>query len=115
MRVKIDGRELPAKNLDKARVRDIVELQRQTGWKMQELRTQMDTTDILGYAIVIFLTLRNAGAAPTWDECLDRGMTEIEFIQEPGDETPAEEDASEPQLALESSSEGDAEPAPPTE
>lgn len=86
MKVNIDGRTLVAKNMDTAPIRHVAELQRQTGWKLEELRDNVQKIDIYAAAVLLFLTLHNAGFTPTWDDVLDRDLSELEIIQEPGDE-----------------------------
>lgn len=81
MKIRIDGREL----LVKKRVRDIVELQRQTGWKMEDLETQVQKSDVLSLPMAAFFALANAGFTPVFDELLDRDPEEFELVEEAGD------------------------------
>lgn len=111
MRIIIDGEELIARNLDTARLRDIAELQRQTGWKMKEIREQVTAADIFGPAITLFLTLACYGHEPDWDDILDRDVKSIDFQKDPIDEATEARDAPDPQLpAPPDSSPGDEPP-----
>ena len=85
MKITIDGRELLAKTPDNARLRDLIELQRQTGWKMQEIETQVGEADIFAVPLTAFLTLANAGFSPKWEDILDRPASDFQVVQEPGD------------------------------
>lgn len=91
MRIKIDGREL----LVRKPIRVLVELQQQTGWKMEDLDKHINGADSLGVAVAAFCALRNAGIPTTWDEVLDRDVDDFEPVAEPGDEREGD-DASDP-------------------
>ncbi|MHC9046812.1 hypothetical protein ACYX8G_19680 [Microbacterium saperdae] len=91
------GVELVTKNIHSARLRDIAELQTQTGLKLEELRDKIRAEDILGMASLLFLTLRNAGAETfTWNDALDTEMDNFTLVQEPGDVRRAKEAAASP-------------------
>lgn len=110
MKMTIDGRQLVAKNLDTARVRDVVELQRQTGWKLKELKDNVVEAESLGIPLIAFLTLRNAGFSPVWDELLDRQISDFELEPDAEDEARAAEAAAaaDPPQPLEDSAPADA-------
>lgn len=91
MRIRIDGRDL----LVRKPVRVLVELQQQTGWKMEELDARIAEADSLGIAIAAFCALRNAGLPTTWVEVLDRDVEDFEPVEEPGDRR-EDDDASDP-------------------
>lgn len=90
MKIRIDGREL----LVKQTTRGIVEFQRQSGIVMHEL----SKAELAPYApaLAAFHALHNAGFNPSWDELLDRDVTDFEMIQEPGDDRTVVVDAVEP-------------------
>jgi hypothetical protein len=85
MRIVIDGHELPVKNLDTARIRDVAELQQQTGWKLSQVRQEIADSDAISAGVLIFLSMRHAGLPTTWDEVQDRTLEEVRIIQDPGD------------------------------
>lgn len=81
MKIRIDGREL----LVKKRVRDIVELQRQTGWKMEDIDKQVAVSDALAIPMTAFFALANAGFNPVFEDLLDRDPEDFELVEEAGD------------------------------
>ena len=85
MRMQYDGRELIVRNLDTARLRDIAELQRQTGWKMNELRDRIAEADILAGSLTIFLTLAAYDYEPKWEDLLDGTISALRMEQDPQD------------------------------
>ena len=107
MKIKIDGREL----LVRKPVRVLIELQQQTGWKMEDLDKKVSEADSYGIAIAAFCALRNAGIPTTWEEILDRDTEDFEPVDEPGDNRP-EVDAVDPPQAPSDSDPGGADPSP---
>jgi hypothetical protein len=96
--ITIDGQEMLARNLDTARIRDVAELQRQSGWKLEQIRNQVQEADVLGAAILLFLTLAAYGHGPKWEEILDRDLTLFEGLKQDPQE-----------LAIEAEQRGDVE------
>lgn len=93
MKIRIDGRELVIRKT----VRVLMELQHQTGWKMEDIGKKSQEADSLGIAIGAFCALRNAGIPTTWEEILDRDVEDFEQVREPGDpDERQEDDASDP-------------------
>ena len=82
MKIKIDGRVL----LVKKRVRDVIELQRQTGWKLEEMDKKLKEADAYSLPITAFFALANAGFTPIWEDLLDRDPEEFEPVADAGDE-----------------------------
>jgi len=106
MKIRIDGREL----LVKKRVRDIIELQRQTGWKLEDLDKQVAAADALSMPVTAFFALANAGFSPIFDELMDRDVEEFEIVEEPGDDREGGDVVDPPQSPSDSDP-GGAEPA----
>lgn len=97
MRIKIDGHNLPVKNLDTSRIRYVAELQQQSGWKLPEIRAHAAAAESINAAILSFLSLRNEGIATTWEEMLDRTFEDIQIVADPGDSRKAEAPTTDPQ------------------
>lgn len=85
MRITIDGQNIRAVNLNTARGRDILALQQQTGYGLDELNAmaQDKTKQVILTKVLEFLSEHNRGRFLTWDEVLDKPMPTIEL--EPGD------------------------------
>lgn len=109
MKIRIDGREL----LIKRRVRDMIELQLQTGWKLEDLKQKVEEADAYSLPISAFFALANAGFSPVFEELLDRDPADFEQVEEPGDVARAAEEGDEPdpQISRTDSDPGGAEAA----
>lgn len=97
MRILINGHNVPIKNIDTGRIRDVAELQQQTGWKLPEVRETIAKNETYSAAVVTFLSLRAAGVAITWDDVLDLSYNDFKVIAEPGDFRGTEAAAPDPQ------------------
>jgi len=117
MRILVYGHDVPTKNLDTARIRDVADLQTQTGWKLPEIRQVTAKNDSYTVAVITFLSLNAAGIRTSWDEVLDLPYEAARVVREPGDDRRAEQTTPDPQLPSGASA-PDAEPqaeADPTE
>lgn len=85
MKIKINGITIAVKNLDSARIRDIAELQQQTGMKLPEIRDAAAPGSVLTPAILAFLSMRGAGQAFSWEDATELSFNDIAIISEPGD------------------------------
>jgi len=108
MKIKIKGTTVPVKNLDTGRLRDVYELQLQTGWSLVELRDQVRNNQTMNAAVLVFLSASAAGAPLTWDEVLDLGFSDFEVVQEPGDTARGKKPNADPQKPSGDSSPDDA-------
>jgi len=82
--LKIHGKELLVKPLNKCRNADIIEFQRQSGMKMSDIT---EHTDFLAQCVVSFLTQHNAGFKVKWDDILNGTPEDIgEYVADPIDE-----------------------------
>lgn len=116
-----DGKELVAKNLQSARLRDVREFQRESGMKLEEVKEEVELSDgaALGTAIVAYLSLHNAGFTPKWEDILDQPQEAFEMVEDELDRIKREEAEAEqkaaadtPQPARTDSRPGDSGPAP---
>ncbi|MEB0286158.1 hypothetical protein QN355_06295 [Cryobacterium sp. 10S3] len=95
-KLRINGHDLVVKTMSKARNIDIIELQRQSGIKMGELRELVTEADHMGNVIASFLAQHNAGFKVGWDDLLNGTLEDLgEIIAEPGDEPAKVEDEAE--------------------
>jgi hypothetical protein len=85
MKIQIKGKTMPLKNLDSARLRDVAELQQQTGWKLTEIRDQIAQNEVINAAVLVFLSSHASGAGMSWDDVQDLGFGDFRLVQEPGD------------------------------
>lgn len=97
MKIKYQGHTLPVKNLDTARIRDVAELQQQTGWTLPQIREAGKAGSAYTPPILLFLSLRGEGIPASWDEVLDIGFGDIEIVTEPGDNRGQEAPEADPQ------------------
>ncbi|MBQ9918016.1 MAG: hypothetical protein IJO71_12565 [Microbacterium sp.] len=97
MKIKYQGHTLSVKNLDTARIRDVAELQQQTGWTLPEMRKAGAPGSAYTPPILLFLSLRAENIPTSWDEVLDAGYGDIEILTEPGDNRAQEAPESDPQ------------------
>jgi hypothetical protein len=86
MRLVVDGQEYPLKNMQTAPVIYVLELQKQTGWKGNQIKERIDEADLLAAPISLFLTLAAAGQKPSWTDCFARPLGDYEILQDPEDE-----------------------------
>lgn len=86
MRITIDGQTIRAVNLNDARGRDVIALQAQTGYGLDEIIafTQDKTKHALLNKMIEFLSEHNRGKFVTWEEVLDRPVAFSE--PDPGDQ-----------------------------
>ncbi|KAA9110185.1 hypothetical protein [Microbacterium rhizomatis] len=113
--LKVGGRELVAKPLSKARVSDIIELQRQSGIKeISSIREAVEEADILGNVILSFLTQHNAGFRVKWDDLIDGPLEDLgEYLPDPEPEGEGKEDANPPQAETAADDAADVEASTP--
>lgn len=118
MKMRVDGHDLVAKSLDTARGRDLIELQRQTGYSMEKLQAAVEEADIIAVYMTAFFTLHNAGFSHRWEDLLDRPMTDFEPIPEPIDaarqSAEGEQEDEDPQSPSTDSPADDSDDAAPT-
>jgi hypothetical protein len=78
--------EFKVVNLDKARIRDIVSLQSESGMKLTEITDLGSSSEAFAMCVVSFLTRRNAGIFTTWEELYSGDISALgSVVQEPGD------------------------------
>lgn len=93
-KIRVNGHDLRVVTLRKARTRDVIELQRQTGLGIDEIQEQAKTADIFGLAAMSFLAQRNAGFTPDFDAMLDGPAGDLGvIIAETSDEVESEDEA----------------------
>jgi len=97
MRILVNGQDVPTKNLDTARIRDVADLQTQTGWKLSDIRTITSKNDSYTSAVITFLSLNAAGVRTSWEEVLDMPYEAVRVVREPGDNRGAEQTTPDPQ------------------
>jgi len=90
------GKDLRGIRFNQGRLEHLAEIQRATGLKMPALIDEYNGIESVGTRVVLFLTLRNAGFAVTWEQT--GGLTDDDFEQvpEPGDLPPEPGDSQEP-------------------
>lgn len=93
MKIRIKDVTVVGRNIDSARIRDLVELQTQTGMKLPEIREAGAPGAVYTAPIVAFLSMRGAGHSFTWDDALDLSLDDIRVVVEPGDQRGTQEDA----------------------
>ncbi|MEZ3156855.1 hypothetical protein AB1K56_07970 [Microbacterium sp. BWR-S6Y] len=110
MKIRIKDVTVVGRNIDSARIRDLVELQTQTGMKLPEIREAGKPGALLTAPVIAFLSMRGAGHAFTWEDALDLSLDEIRVVVEPGDRPAVQEDeqADPPQPSGDSAPDGDA-------
>ena len=109
-RIRVQGHELLVKPLNKARNRDIIELQIQSGLKMTDIRDKVNEADHLGNVIASFLAQRNAGFSVRYADLLDGTFEDLgEFIEDPEDKQTESEDEEVANPPASRTSESDAE------
>lgn len=69
----------------KRSTRALVAFQRATGWKMEQIGTEVEKADALNVPMAVFFALANAGFVPDWEELLDTDVDVFDPIDEPGD------------------------------
>ncbi|MEB0303814.1 hypothetical protein QN345_00475 [Cryobacterium sp. 10I1] len=75
------------KPINKARNRDIIEVQVQSGYKLAELMERAKASDLFATVLCSFLAQHNAGFQVKWDDLIDGTPDDIgEFVAEPGDD-----------------------------
>ena len=93
-KIKINGNVLLVKSINKARNRDLIELQLQSGLRLSEIQEQGATSDVMATTILSFLAQHNAGFKVRWADLLDGDFESIgEFINEAGDDPDAKAEA----------------------
>lgn len=80
--ITVEGEQLLARNLDTARIRDVAELQRQSGWKLKDIRDAVKESDVLAPALLLFLTLAAYDRHPNWEEILDGDLKVFEGLKQ---------------------------------
>lgn len=98
MKIKISGTEYDAAQLGKLSLFDIIELKRQTGLSVDELKESFADVDrdnpetamrseetLIGFGAVVWLARRKAGERLTFEEACSFPLDELEFIAEDGD------------------------------
>jgi hypothetical protein len=95
VRITIDGQEIRAVNLHTARGRDLIALQTQTGYGLDEIvaMTNDKSRQTEVNKFIEFLSEHNRGKFVTWDEVLDRPMAYPQ--PDPGDVARAEPEVGE--------------------
>ena len=73
----------------KRSTRGLIQFQRATGWKMQQIGAEVQEADALNVPMAVFFALANAGFVPDWEELLDTDLTLFDPIDEPGDQREA--------------------------
>lgn len=85
MRIKVKDVTLEVRNIDNARLRDLIELQTQSGMNLPQIRQAGAPGSVYTPALLAFLSMRGAGHAFTWDDALDLTNEDISVLVEPGD------------------------------
>lgn len=97
MKIKVNDVVLTVRNIDTARIRDLAELQTQSGMMLPDLRKAAVPGSVLVSAILAFLSMRGAGHAFTWDDALDLTNENVSVVFEPGDIRTSDAPAEDPQ------------------
>lgn len=94
MKLIVRGEEIPFKTIDTSRLRDVAELQQQTGMKLAAIRTECAENETVNTAVAIFLGRRAADLPTSWDDVQDYSFQDVRIVLEPGDapRTPSEDD-----------------------
>ncbi|MEB0001600.1 hypothetical protein QN357_01445 [Cryobacterium sp. RTC2.1] len=92
-KILVNGRELVVKPIHKARNRDLIELQVQSGLKLSEIMERAKASDLFATVMCSFLAQHNAGFQVKWNDLIDGTSEDLgEFVTEPGDD-PAKAEA----------------------
>lgn len=117
MKLIVNGHTLRVITPERARNRDLIRLQEQSGLKLADLRTVHERSDLHATLLLSWLTQANAGMEPDYDEMMDGGSAAIgEIVLEPGDQPAQEDPAQDPQEAASGTpdaAEATATPIPP--
>ncbi len=97
MKIKVKDVTLEIRNIDNARLRDLAELQTQSGMKLPEIRKSRRARIGSRPAILTFLSMRGACHAFTWDDALELTNDDIKVLVEPGDVRAQEIEEADPQ------------------
>jgi hypothetical protein len=89
------------------KIRDLADMQRQTGMRMKQIQQEAETNESFGLQLALFLTLRSAGHMVSFDTVGDFSEADLEILDEPGDEQEDEDEAEGPTSAPTASGRGD--------
>lgn len=89
MKLLIRDQELRVVMPNRARNRDIIRLQEQSGLKLSDFAGIGERSDLHAVLILSFLAQANAGMEPDYQQMMDGGRDEVgEIVREPSDDLP---------------------------